>query len=135
MDARIAYSLRALERRYGVGRDRWSAAVRSGELIAHRIGLRRFIVLERDVEAWRARYRVPPSSPAGPGERRQLLLPPADNYFFLFLTSPSFGWVFGSFFLLLFRFVESTGSSGRGNERSPATARAFSLRRWAASVR
>ena len=24
-------------------------------------------------------------------ERRQLLLPPADNYFFLFVTSPSFG--------------------------------------------
>ena len=58
---RVGFSLRQLERRYGIARDRWSAAIRAGELPAARIGLRRFTVLERDAEGWLARYRVHPS--------------------------------------------------------------------------
>jgi len=69
------------------------------------------------------------------GDRRQLFLPLADNYFFRFVTSPAFGLVFGSFFFLSFKYVGLTGSPGRDNGPSSATAGAGSERRWAASVR
>jgi excisionase family DNA binding protein len=47
-----ALSIRAIGREYGVSRDRVGEAIRSGELPAAPLGVRRFAILRSDFEAW-----------------------------------------------------------------------------------
>lgn len=57
-NARRALTLRGTEREYGISRAVLSAAIRTGDLPAARIGERRLTILARDVEEWLARHPV-----------------------------------------------------------------------------
>ena len=58
---RDAFSAREVERRYGIDRGTISAAIQAGELRAHRLGRRRFLVLRADLERWLESFVVKPS--------------------------------------------------------------------------
>lgn len=58
---RAGFSIAALARRLGIDRRRVRDAIRSGELVASRLGSRDVLILEGDVRSWLARHRVPSS--------------------------------------------------------------------------
>jgi excisionase family DNA binding protein len=58
-----AFSAREIERRYRIDRGTISAAIHSGDLRAHRLGLRRFLILRADLERWLSGFVVEPGSP------------------------------------------------------------------------
>jgi excisionase family DNA binding protein len=61
---RHALSARAIEREFGVGRDRICEAVHGGDLPASRFGKRRFAILRTDVEAWLRSHAFRPNAHA-----------------------------------------------------------------------
>lgn len=58
---RAAFSLRGVERAYGIDRRRIAGAIASGELPASRLGKRRLQILRADVESWLRSHPIAPS--------------------------------------------------------------------------
>lgn len=59
--ARHGLTARAIQREYGIRRERIGEAVNAGELPAARLGARRFLILRDDFEAWLRRHAVRPA--------------------------------------------------------------------------
>jgi len=59
---REGLSERGVQRVFGIGRRRLAEARAAGELRAARLGVRRFLYLRRDVEAYLARHAVTPAA-------------------------------------------------------------------------
>jgi excisionase family DNA binding protein len=66
---RDGYSAREIERRYRIDRGKISVAIQRGELRAHRLGRRRFLILRADLERWLSGFVVKPGSPDDIGQR------------------------------------------------------------------
>ena len=61
---RAALTLRGVERALGLDRRTISAAIKSGELPATRIGKRNLLILRSDVESWLRRHALCPNAHA-----------------------------------------------------------------------
>jgi len=61
---RVAFSIRGIARRYGVGRGTVADAIQKGELPAAQLGPRHTVVLVNDFERWLRGHAVRPSAHA-----------------------------------------------------------------------